>query len=167
MSGPTPGASGRELRAEMEEFLFHEADLLDRWQLMEWLELFTLDCRYVVPSTDRPDGDPTRDLVLVHDDRFMLEQRATSLLTRSAHAEYPHSRTRRLVGNVRVVERPGELDVRANFILTRSRSGVVDTYVGRYEHRLVREGAELRFRERRAILDLDALSPQGKLSVIL
>ena len=30
-------------RAEIEDFLFAEADLLDEWRLPEWLELFTED----------------------------------------------------------------------------------------------------------------------------
>ena len=33
-------------RAEIEDFLFTEADLLDEWRLPEWLELFTDDVRY-------------------------------------------------------------------------------------------------------------------------
>lgn len=28
-------------RLQIEDFLFHEADLLDRWRLPEWLDLFT------------------------------------------------------------------------------------------------------------------------------
>jgi hypothetical protein len=58
------------LRFELEEFLYHEANLLDRWQLEEWLALFSDRGRWLVPSTDLPDGDPARDLFLVHDDLF-------------------------------------------------------------------------------------------------
>src|SRR5205085_2225907 len=55
------------VRLEVEEFLFEEAALLDDWRLDDWLALFTKDCRYVVPSTDKPDGDPASDLTLVDD----------------------------------------------------------------------------------------------------
>jgi len=156
------------LKDEAEEFLYDEAELLDTWRLHEWLELFSADARYLVPSTDLPEGDPTRDLFLVQDDRFLLEQRVNSLLTRAAHAEYPHSRTRRLITNIRVSqELDGRLNVHANFGIFRVRNGTLDTYIGRYRHVLARDGDDLRFVVRKAILDLDALRPQGKVSIIL
>src|SRR5258708_8128198 len=47
-------------RAQVEDFLFDEADLLDKWQLPEWLELFTEDAEYQVPCMDFP-ADATPD----------------------------------------------------------------------------------------------------------
>ncbi len=47
------------------------------------------------------------------------------------------------------------------------RSGVMDTYVGEYRHVVVREGAMFRFAERKAVVDLDALRPHGKVSIVL
>ena len=156
------------LTREVEEFLFEEADTLDQWRLHEWLDLFLPEGHYLVPSTDLPEGDPGRDLFLVQDDRFLLEQRVNSLMKRSAHAEYPHSRTRRMVSNVRVREESGDLSVRANFAVFRVRGGVVDTYVGQYRHVLRRnEAGALRFLERKAVLDLFSLRPHGKVSIIL
>lgn len=161
-------ASGDALLRKVEQFLFEEADMLDGWRLHEWLALFAPEGRYLVPATDCPDGDPTRDLFLVQDDRFLLEQRVNSLLTRSAHAEYPHSRTRRLVSNIRVISNEGaRLDVVANFAVFRFRSGTMDTYVGRYRHVLDGSDGGFRFLVRKAVLDLDALRPQGKISIIL
>jgi p-cumate 2,3-dioxygenase subunit beta len=49
----------------------------------------------------------------------------------------------------------------------RMRYEMVDTYIGRYEYKLIRVGSELRIRERRAILDNETLRPQGKISFIL
>ena len=157
------------LRFEVEEFLYHEADLLDRWELDAWLELFAPgDCRYSVPPTDRPDADPLRHTFLIHDDRFLLTQRVKSLLTKTAHAEWPHSRTRRLVGNVRATEDVDRVEAVANFAVYRMRYDLVDTYVGSYRHDLVRgEDGQLLFRHRRAVLDLDSLRPQAKVSIIL
>lgn len=156
------------LKDEVERFLYDEAELLDTWRLHEWLQLFTASARYLIPATDLPDGDPTRDLFLVQDDRFLLEQRVNSLLTRAAHAEYPHSRTRRLITNIRVSEEPdGRVHAAANFGVFRVRNGTLDTYVGCYRHVLVRDGDDLRFAVRKTVLDLDALRPQGKVSIIL
>ena len=45
--------------SQIEDFLFHEADLLDQWRLPEWLELFTEDAEYQVPCMDLPpDANP-------------------------------------------------------------------------------------------------------------
>jgi p-cumate 2,3-dioxygenase beta subunit len=157
------------LSAEAERFLFDEADLLDEWRLPEWLELFLPEGQYLVPSTDLPDGDPGRDLFLVQDDRFLLEQRIGSLMKRSAHAEYPHSRTRRMVSNVVAGgDDDGRVHVRANFAVFRMRGGAFDTYVGCYRHVLERgDDGALRFLVRRSVLDLASLRPHGKVSVIL
>ncbi|CAM5245900.1 p-cumate dioxygenase OS=Streptomyces alboniger OX=132473 GN=CP975_33970 PE=3 SV=1 [Streptomyces alboniger] len=153
----------------VERYLYEEAELLDTWRLHEWLELFAPHGQYQVPSTDKPDGDPARDLFLIQDDRFLLEQRVNSLLTRAAHAEYPHSRTRHLITNVRVTDATdGRLTVTANFAVYRVRSGTVDTYVGQYRHILLQdEDGSFRYELRKSVLDLDALHPHGKVSVIL
>ncbi|KRF15228.1 p-cumate dioxygenase [Nocardioides sp. Soil796] len=168
MQRPT-SADSLALHHEVEQFLYREADLLDTWRLPEWLELFLPEGVYLVPATDKPDGDPGRDLFMVQDDRFLLEQRLNSLMKRSAHAEYPHSRTRRMVTNVRATDLgDGTLDIRANFTVQRIRNGVLDTYVGHYEHLVVRDDDEgFLFRTRRCVLDLDALRPHGKVSIIL
>lgn len=171
MNSSGPGTYMRtEVQHEVEQFLYGEARLLDEWRLHEWLDLFTTDARYLIPATDKPDGDPEHDLFLVQDDRFLLEQRANSLLTRAAHAEYPRSRTRHMVSNVQVTDGAGDtVEVHANFAVFRVRRGALDTYIGQYQHLLVRdeEGAGFRFKVRKAVLDLDALRPHGKVSIIL
>ena len=167
-SQPLDDVTRVALKNEIEAFLFEEAELLDTWRLHEWLELLSGEARNLVPATDLPDGDPSNDLFLVQDDRFLLEQRVNSLLTRAAHAEYPHSSTRRLVTNVRAgLNEDGHVSVSANFAVYRSRNGVFDTYVGHYRHLLERDGDRLRFLIRKSVLDLDALRPQGKVSIIL
>ena len=163
------GRSTPELRAAVEDFLFHEADLLDRWRLDEWLELFTEECSYLIPATDRPDGDPFTDLFLVQDDRFLLTQRVESLMTKTAWAESPHSTTRRLVANVRATHLgDGAVAATANFIVTRARQSTVDTYPGHYELLLEAGGpAGFRIRTRKAVLALEELRPHGRISIIL
>jgi p-cumate 2,3-dioxygenase beta subunit len=163
------GGSSPALRAAVEDFLYHEADLLDRWQLDDWLALFTEECSYLVPATDRPEGDPFQDLFLVQDDRFLLEQRVHSLMTRTAWAESPHSTTRHLVSNVRASHLgEGAVEVRANFVVYRSRASTVDTYPGHYEMLLEAGGpAGFRIRTRKAVLALEELRPHGRVSIIL
>src|SRR5271165_670808 len=81
------------LRLAVEYFLYEEAAYLDNWRLDEWLGLFTEDARYIVPTTDRPDGDPKRDVVFIDDDLTRLQGRVNRLKGRHAHREYPYSRT--------------------------------------------------------------------------
>lgn len=156
-----------DLRASVEDFLHREAELLDSWKLLEWFKMFAPEGRYLVPTTDLPAGDPALDLMLVHDDHALLEQRVKSLLRRSAHAEFPQSRTRRLITNVAVFEIDADLfEAHANFVVYRFRAGRTDQYVGSYRHLLVPAEDGYLFAERRSIMDHEALT-QGKLSIIL
>jgi p-cumate 2,3-dioxygenase subunit beta len=154
--------------AEVEQLFYAEAALLDGWRLEEWLGMLTEDICYFVPATDRPDGNPNDTLFLIADDSVRLHSRVKQLSGKTAHAETPHSRTRRLITNVRVLGADGEnIRVTANFVVYRMRYEAVDAYVGHYEFKLVRRNGELKIRERKAILDLEALRPHGKVSIIL
>jgi p-cumate 2,3-dioxygenase subunit beta len=155
-------------RQAIEDFLYEEAALLDEWRLDEWLELLTEDATYEVPSTDTPDGDPQSTLSLIADDKTRIRSRVAQLLGKSAWAENPPSRTRRMISNVRIRQVEGEaIDVTANFVVYRLRFAQMDTYVGRYEYTLVQRDGRLKIRARKAILDLEALRPHGKVSFIL
>jgi p-cumate 2,3-dioxygenase beta subunit len=156
------------LRLAVEHFLWEEAALLDAWRLDEWLLLFTEDCKYVVPTTDRPDGDPSKDLVFIDDNLVRLKGRVTRLTSRYAHREYPTSRTRRLITNVRLKRvEAHELDVEASFAVYRSRSQIIAPYVGLYRYTLARHDSGFRIRYRRAELDLERMSDHGAVSIIL
>jgi p-cumate 2,3-dioxygenase subunit beta len=155
------------LRLDVEEFLYVEAALLDAWRLDDWLALFTPDARYEVPSTDRPAGGPADALMLISDTRPMIAARVKRLNSRKAHREFPWSRTRRIIGNVRILSHNGdEVDVAANFAVYRSRRDV-GVYMGQYRYRLVRDGDSFMIRFRRAELDVETLDAHGTLSIIL
>jgi p-cumate 2,3-dioxygenase subunit beta len=155
-------------RQLVEDLLYKEAALLDEWRLEEWLELLTEDAIYEIPPTDVPEGDSRNTLFIVADDAVRIRSRVKQLLGKSAWAENPHSRTRRLITNVRVLGADGaNILVTANFAVHRMRYESVDTYIGHYDYKLVRRGSDLKIRERRAILDNEALRPHGKISFIL
>lgn len=102
--------------------------MLDEWRLDDWLALFTQDARYVVPATDAREADPRETLSLINDDKARLDARVERLKSRHAHREFPWSRTRRLITNVRVTEVTGEeIHVTACFLVYRIRSGNVDS----------------------------------------
>ncbi len=155
-------------RQEVEDLFYQEAALLDEWRLEEWLELLTRDAIYEIRPTDVPEGDSRNTLFIIADDNVRIRSRVKQLLGKSAWAENPPSRTRRLIGNVRVLGVEGEnIRVTANFLVHRMRYESVDTYVGHYDYKLLRDGKLLKIRERRAILDNEALRPHGKISFIL
>ncbi len=155
-------------RQEVEDLLYQEAALLDGWRLDEWLEMLTEDVVYQVPPTDVPEGDARNTLFIISDDAPRIRSRVKQLLGKSAWAENPHSRTRRLITNVRVLGADGEyILVTANFAVHRMRYESVDTYIGHFDYKLVRKDKLLKIRERRVILDNEALRPHGKISFIL
>jgi p-cumate 2,3-dioxygenase beta subunit len=174
---PLPAALGaeadRELsaltRSEIESFLYHEAELLDAWDLDGWLALWSSDrARYVVPCNDALDGDPSTDLVLIDDDELRLQMRVERLNSRKAHREYPHSRTNHQIFNVRlgaVID--GELPVTASFTVWRFRNGRTSSYVGQHHYRLVATEGGVRIRTKRSQLDMTELRPAGDLAIIL
>jgi p-cumate 2,3-dioxygenase beta subunit len=161
-------ASALPSRQEVEDLFYREAALLDDWRLEDWLELLTEDAIYQVPPTDAPEGDARNTLFIIADDVVRIRSRVKQLLGKSAWAENPHSRTRRMITNVRILGADGDnILVTANFTVYRMRYESVDTFVGRYNYKLARMGQELRIRERRAMLDNEALRPHGKISFIL
>jgi p-cumate 2,3-dioxygenase beta subunit len=159
-------------RAEVEEFLYQEAELIDDWRLPEWSELYTDDARYDVTSLDCDDpihSSSKDSLFLLADDKERLISRAKRLMKKSAHAEFPHSKVRHLISNVRLEPNAnGELKVKANFVVYRTKDDNTSQYMGQTHYVLVpQETGGFRIRHKRCILDLNSLADQGRLTIIL
>jgi p-cumate 2,3-dioxygenase subunit beta len=155
-------------RQDIEEFLFAEAALLDSFEFDPWLALFAPDAHNLIPPLDVREAGPQEALYLVNDDMNRLTSRVRQYQGRAMWVENPPARTRRMVSNVRILSDEGDqLRVTANFIVYRIRGNDVDPYIGRYQHVLVRTDAGLRFKERKSTLDLEALRPFGKVTIIL
>jgi p-cumate 2,3-dioxygenase subunit beta len=160
---------GALTRTDIEDFLINEAAFLDDWRLPEWRELFAPDCCYLVPNmSGDPYASPESTLFLIADDDHHLTERVKRLGKKTAHAEYPHSVTQRLIGNVRILGTVDEaLKAQCSFVTFRTSQGVTDTYFGRHEYLLVRPNGALLIKEKRTILKMGALRPHGKLSIIV
>jgi p-cumate 2,3-dioxygenase subunit beta len=156
-------------RAEVEDFLYHEAALLDEWKLDAWQALLTEDATYYVPSNDQPESDHRNALFLIADDRERIRQRVIRILDPNCHAEFPKSRTRRMIGNVRILSVEGDLvTVAANFVCYRFRRYErIREYVGAYRYVLRRAGDSFRIKERRVLIDAHELGALGSVSFIL
>jgi len=156
-------------RTQVEDFLYHEAALLDDWKLEEWQELLTDDACYYVPPNDQLEGDHRNTLFLVADDRERIRQRIIRVLDPNCHAEFPKSRTRRMISNVRIVSVEGDLvTVTTNFVCYRFRRYErIREYVGAYRYVLKRSGESFRIKERRVLIDAHELGSLGSVSFIL
>ena len=156
-------------RAEVEDFLYREAALLDDWKLGEWEALLTDDAAYYVPPNDQLEGDHRNTLFLIADDRERIRQRVIRINDPNCHAEHPKSRTKRMISNVRIIAMEGNLvTVTANFVCYRFRRYErVREYVGEYRHILRRAGDTFRIKERRVLIDAHELGSLGSVSFIL
>src|SRR5262249_51461691 len=128
--------------AACEQFLVHEARLLDEARFDEWLALFTADAWYWVPS--QPDQKSPRDTIsLIYDDRRLLETRVRRLSSPRIYSQEPRSRTSRIVANVTNEEAAAggqTCTVRSKFQLLEYRRNAQTPYAGTSFHRLVRTG---------------------------
>jgi len=156
-------------RAEVEDFLYAEAALLDDWKLNEWEALLADDACYYVPPNDHLEGDHRSTLFLVADDRERIRQRVIRINDPNCHAEYPKSRTRRMISNVRILAVEGDLvTATANFVCYRFRRYErIREYVGVYRYVLRRAGDSFQIKERRVLIDAHELGTLGSVSFIL
>jgi p-cumate 2,3-dioxygenase beta subunit len=156
-------------RQEVEDFLYHEAALLDDWKLKDWEALLADDATYYVPPNDKPEGDHRATLFIIADDRERNRQRIIRINDPNCHAEYPKSRTRRMISNVRILDVAGDLiTVAANFVCYRFRRYErIREYVGAYRFVLRRAGDTFRIKERRVLIDAHELGNLGSVSFIL
>ena len=139
-------------RQQVEQFIYHEADLMDEHRYDEWLALWTDDALYWVPSGG-DDIDPKREISLIYDDRVRLQVRITRLKSGFAHAQEPKSRMRRVVSNIVTKEAEnGDIVVFSNFLLTELRRGKQDTFAGRTIHRLRPDNGSFRLASKKVLL---------------
>ena len=166
----TKGREGLSVSIQdVEQFLFYEAALLDDWKLIEWLGLFENGASYHVPPAGSPDGiDAATTLFYVADDWHRLTERVKRLLKRTAHVEYPHSRTRHMVSNARITGGCDEaFTATSNFVTYRSKRGTTETYFGHHLYLLTIADGQIRIRQKTSHLDSEDIADQGKVSIII
>lgn len=109
-------------RQFVEDFLIHEAELLDDGHFQDWHALFTPDGTYRIPLSD---GDDTsRQAALVNDDPLRLDERVYHLGVVPFPSQSPRSRTLHHVSNVRIADRGSrQVAVRSNQLIVEMRLG--------------------------------------------
>ena len=168
-------APGPALQYEVEQWYTREARLLDGREYQKWLALCAPEIRYIVPGRGNPlvdnglrgqeamiavenelegresDGLPIRDETLPY-----LMVRVERAFKPNSWAENPPARTRRIIGNVEILEvSDDQLAVTSNFHLHYSRPGTPSFLYAGQRRDVLRRGEEgLRIASREIVMDL-------------
>lgn len=155
------------LAREIEEFLYHEAELLDERQFEAWLALFTDDVRYWMPmrrnvkfgEQQRENTREQADMNWFDEGLATLRQRVQQLLTGVHWAEEPLSRVCHMISNVQLLHvAEKEVTVKCRFLVYRNRlQDETDFFVGRREDVLRRVEGQWKIARRHITLDQNVL----------
>ena len=164
-----------ELQLAVEQWYYREARLLDNRQYKSWLALCSEEIRYVMPARGNPlvdnaergneamisverelegvdsDGSPIRDETYPY-----LMLRVERSFKPNAWAENPPARTRRIVGNVEILEVADDrLSALSNFHLFYARPGSPNfLYAGQRRDVLLRTEGGFKIASREIIMDV-------------
>ena len=144
-----------------EQFLYHEARLLDAHRYEDWLALFSADATYWLPL-EAAQKDPFETSSIIHDDRTLLELRVKQYRHARAHARQPLARTVHQVGNISLLETGAELRVASTLTVVEFRNEKQRVYGALVEHHLRRNGDTFAIAHKR----VDLVNSEGELDGI-
>jgi 3-phenylpropionate/cinnamic acid dioxygenase small subunit len=160
---PQAVAVTEALQREVETLLFRQAAMLDAKAWDDWVNLFTDDGVYWVPSTpDQTDweGQPS----IFAEDKLLMEVRMGRLQHPNAWSQAAAWATNHLVGNVIIESASADrVEVYSRFQLMEIRRDDVRHFGGSYRHSLVRQGGQWRICFQRA----DLTNGQGLYEYVL
>jgi 3-phenylpropionate/cinnamic acid dioxygenase small subunit len=135
------------LKADIEDFYYHEADLLDDRRFRDWLDILADDISYFMPirrnvkfgqHATRENTRIGEGISWFDEDKWTLTKRVEQILTGVHYAEEPLSRISHMVSNVQIkavrpdLEQPAEVDVTSRFLVYQNRVEYETyTFVGR------------------------------------
>jgi 3-phenylpropionate/cinnamic acid dioxygenase small subunit len=138
--------------AEIEQFLYREALLMDEHRYQEWLALWADDGIYWVPC-GREGDDPSRQVSIVYDDRSKLADRVLYLESGTVQDPTARPLMRRVVSNIEARELSEiETEATSNFVLVEAREAAQFIWCGRSIHRLRRVDGALRIAFKKVLL---------------
>ena len=134
-----------DLRAELEGFVFAEAELLDDGRFDDWLALFADDGIYWVPAVPGQD-DPLNTISIFYEDKDIMAIRIRRMTHPANVAQSPFPRTSHLLGQLRVDNgEDGTYQVRSRMQVVEYREGDGQrVFAGKCQHTLRREGDDLK-----------------------
>jgi 3-phenylpropionate/cinnamic acid dioxygenase small subunit len=164
------------LKQEVDEFLYHEAELLDERRYEAWLELLADDVRYWMPmrrnvKVGELEREFTReglDINWFDEGKDTLTRRVQQILTGVHWAEEPLSRLCHMISNIQLldakpsVSEPSEITVKCRFLIYRNRVETeTDILVGKREDVLRRLNGQWKIAQRKIILDQNVLQAKN------
>jgi benzoate/toluate 1,2-dioxygenase subunit beta len=157
-------ANGEKLR-EVEQFLYRQAELLDRRQWSDFIELFAADGVYWMPASPEQttgDGVPS----IFYEDRDLMRVRMKRVTHPHARSQAADWGTNHLVSNVMIERedgRTGEVVVRSRFHMMEFRRDATRHFAGSYVHHLRRTGGGWRIKQQR----VDMVNAEGAYDYVL
>src|ERR1700730_11069306 len=124
------------LKADIEDFYYHEADLLDERRFRDWLDILADDIIYFMPIRrnvkfgQHEAKENTRvgeGISWFDEDKWTLTKRVEQILTGVHFAEEPLSRVCHMVSNVQLLEvrpsleAPAEVVAKSRFLVHQNR----------------------------------------------
>ena len=123
---------------DIQQFLYHEARLLDEQRWEEWNDLYLEEAEYWVPATpDQP--DPQNHISLIYETGLLRAVRVKRYKHPNAFSLQPKPRSMHLVSNIMLDD--FDLDalecrVNSRFVMLQYRREHQDVFAGTYQHRL-------------------------------
>lgn len=167
------GLAWFQLKQEVEDFLYMEADLLDQRRFRDWLDLLAEDLVYFMPirrnvkfgqHDERENTRQGEGISWFDEDKWTLTKRVEQVLTGVHYAEEPLSRVTHMVSNVRLLDvQPSAEDAQAvtvgsRFLVHQNRVEYETyTFIGRRTDTLRRAGASWQVARREMILEQNVL----------
>src|SRR5580704_9846187 len=161
------------LKADIEDFYYHEADLLDDRRFRDWLDILADDISYFMPirrnvkfgqHATRENTRIGEGISWFDEDKWTLTKRVEQILTGVHYAEEPLSRVTHMVSNVRLldvtpsVEAAQEVTVGCRFLVYQNRVEYENfTFIGRRTDELRRVGSSWQIARRELILEQNVL----------
>ena len=144
--------------------LYAEAELLDKANLDDWIELYAQDGTYWMPVTPGQE-DPINHISLFYDDRTIMEIRRRNLKHPRAASKDMPIRSSHIIGNICLDDGSGEnkMTVRSNFHCVVYSNNKQVLFAGTYKHELIRLDDGWRIQHKR----VDLINCDANLSSIL
>ena len=122
---------------EVEQFLYHQAELLDTKQWQKWIDLFAPEGIYWMPpdATYKTwDGQPA----IFAEDKNLMNVRMGRVLHPDAWSQRPLWETNHVVSNVRIRKAgaKGDIEVTSRFHMMEMRRDDIRHFAGLYTHHL-------------------------------
>jgi 3-phenylpropionate/cinnamic acid dioxygenase small subunit len=162
-----------QLKADMEDFLYAEADMLDERRFRDWLNLLAEDIVYFMPirrnvkfgqHAQRENTVQGSGISWFDEDKWTLTKRVDQILTGVHYAEEPLSRVSHMVSNVQIrrvipsLDDPREVEVRCRFLVYQNRVEYESyTFVGKRTDLIRKTPDGWKIARREIVLDQNVL----------